>query len=109
MSTIKYKDYTAVIDFDEDIEKFHARVINTRDVISFYGSSVNELKSEFKRSIDDYLVFCEEKGVDAGKPYSGKFVVRTSPEVHGHAIASAAKDGVSLNKWVTDVIEAAAH
>ena len=108
MSTLNYQDYVAIIDFDDDTEMFHARVINTRDVISFYGTSVSELKKEFKQSIDDYIVYCEEKGIEAGKPYSGKFVVRTSPEVHSHAIAAAAKEGISLNKWVEHAIESAA-
>ena len=47
---MKYKNYEATVDFDNELEMFHGAVINTRDVITFYGKSVVELKREFKKS-----------------------------------------------------------
>src|ERR1043166_3422330 len=46
-----YKGYEALVEFDEDAAIFHGEVINTRDVITFQGSSVKELKSAFKDSV----------------------------------------------------------
>ena len=43
---IEYKGYVGVFEFDEELGQFHGYVVNTRDVISFYGSSVDELKAE---------------------------------------------------------------
>jgi len=34
---------------------FHGEVIDLRDVITFQGTSVEELKSAFQDSVDDYL------------------------------------------------------
>ncbi len=59
---MKYKNYEAAVEFDDEIEMFHGTVVNTRDVITFYGKSVAELKREFKKSVDDYLDFCRERG-----------------------------------------------
>jgi len=42
---MKYKNYEAAADFDDEIEMFHESVINTRDVITFYGKSAAELAS----------------------------------------------------------------
>jgi predicted HicB family RNase H-like nuclease len=43
---------------------------------------VNELKTSFEDSIDDYLEFCEERGEEPDKPFSGKFVLRIDPVLH---------------------------
>ena len=41
----------------------------------------------FHDSVDDYLAFCKERGVDPQKPYSGKLALRTTPEIHALLIA----------------------
>ena len=56
-----YKNYVAHIEFDDEAKIFHGEVINTRDVITFQGSTVKELKKAFKDSVDDYLEFCKER------------------------------------------------
>lgn len=40
----------------------HGTVINTRDVITFYGSSMDDLKREMAASVDAYLSHCAERG-----------------------------------------------
>ena len=55
---MKYKGYEGSIAYDDEAEIFHGEVINTKDVITFQGKSVKELKKAFKESIDDYLAFC---------------------------------------------------
>ena len=75
-----YKGYQAIVALDEDAGVFHGEIINTRDVITFQGSSVKELKKAFKDSVDDYLEFCASRGEDPEKPFSGKFLIRVPPE-----------------------------
>lgn len=99
---MKYKGYEAAVDFDEDMEMFHGSVINTRDVITFYGRSVTELKKEFKASVDDYLEFCEQRGEEPDRPFSGNFVVRISPSLHQRLYSKAKKSGKSLNSLVEE-------
>lgn len=47
---------------------FHGNVVAIRDVITFRGTSPNELKEEFERSIDGYLEWCRELGQESEKP-----------------------------------------
>ena len=54
---MKYKEYSAVIDYDEEQRMFHGRVIGIKDVVNFYGHTRKELEKEFKNSINDYLEF----------------------------------------------------
>ena len=59
---IEYKGYIGVVDFDPEIDLFHGTVINTQDVITFYGASVIELREEMQKSLEVYLEVCEEQG-----------------------------------------------
>jgi predicted HicB family RNase H-like nuclease len=40
---------------------FYGEVINISDVVTFEGSSADELTQAFRDSVDDYLAFCAEQ------------------------------------------------
>lgn len=108
MNSMSYKGYEALVSFDEQAELFHGEVMNLRDVITFQGKSVSELKQALAESVEDYLAFCAERGEQPEKPYSGQFVVRIEPAVHRDVVTAARRAGLSLNKWVAGVLERAA-
>jgi predicted HicB family RNase H-like nuclease len=99
---MKYKVYEGSITFDEDAEIFHGEVINTRDVITFQGRSVTELKRAFKESVEDYLEFCAKKGQRPEKPFSGDLVIRIDPELHRKLAIQAKKKRKSLNAYIEE-------
>jgi predicted HicB family RNase H-like nuclease len=101
---MEYKGYFATVEFDDEANIFHGEVINLRDVITFEGESVDELRRAFTDSVDDYLDFCVERGEDPEKPYSGKFLVRVGPELHKTLVIQARRNGKSLNTWVSDAL-----
>jgi predicted HicB family RNase H-like nuclease len=100
-----YKGYQARVEMDEKAGLFHGEVINTRDVITFQGRTVRQLKKAFADSVDDYLEFCAARGEDPEKPFSGKFLVRVSPEMHREIMAEARKQGKSLNAYVSEKLQ----
>ena len=58
---MKYKGYFGKITYNDDEAKiFHGEVIGLKDIITFQGKSVNELKKAFQDSINDYLSWCKE-------------------------------------------------
>ena len=101
---MEYKGYSAKVEFDEDANIFHGEIINLRDVITFEGESVDQLRQAFQDSVDDYLEFCAERGEDPEKPYSGKFVLRVEPELHKRLAIEARKRGVSINALVGEAL-----
>lgn len=105
---MRYKGFIGQVEFDDEANVFHGEVINTRDVITFQGRSTDELQREFRESIDIYLDWCKERGKEPEKPFSGKFPVRTTPELHAKAYAAARRAGKSLNAWVTELLKDAA-
>jgi len=100
-----YKGYQAIVRLNEEAGAFHGEVINTRDVITFQGSSVEELKQAFEDSVDDYLEFCATRGEDPEKPFSGKVLVRVPPEVHRKIMAEARRQGKSLNAYILEKLQ----
>ena len=66
---MEYRGYRATVAFDDEADRFHGEVAGTRDVITFEGESVPDLKREFAASVDSYLAFCEERGRFPDKPF----------------------------------------
>ena len=97
---MEYKGYIGTVEYDDKAKIFHGDVINTRDVITFQGKSVNEIEKAFKESIDDYIKWCEEDGVMPEKPYSGRFNLRLSPDLHREVAIIAKKLKISINSFV---------
>ncbi len=97
-----YKGYDAVVEFDEEAGVFTGEVINTRDVITFQGKSVPELRRAMKDSVDDYLEFCASRKEQPEKPFSGSFLVRMPPELHRQIMTEARRKGKSLNAYVIE-------
>ncbi|HXU30839.1 MAG TPA: type II toxin-antitoxin system HicB family antitoxin [Thermoanaerobaculia bacterium] len=107
MNTMSYKGYTARVEFDERDGVFVGRILGIRNIISFHGETVAELKAELAIAIDDYLADCEEQGLKPEKPASGKLLLRVPPEIHGKALVVAQAAGKSLNQWATEVLQRA--
>ena len=105
---MNYKGYRAAVAYDDKTGIFHGEVIGTRDVITFEGTSVEQLRKEFRFSIDDYLAVCAERGRQPDKPFSGKIPLRVAPKVHRAATAAAKAAGKSLNAWLAETVEQAA-
>lgn len=100
-----YKGYVGRVEYDDEAGIFHGEVVNLRDVITFQGTSVEELRGAFHDSVDDYLEFCAVRGEEPERPFSGKFVVRISPELHRDLYMRARMARKSLNSWVGEVLE----
>ncbi len=99
---LEHKGYLGKVEFDDHV--FHGEVVGIRDVVTFQGKSVDELRTAFRDSIDDYLHYCEERGESPDKPCSGKFVVRISPDLHRKANMIATTSGKSLNAFVSECL-----
>ncbi len=104
MNTMRYKGYTARIEYDERDNIFVGRILGIRTIISFHGQTVAELCAEFEHAVKDYLADCKHEGVTPEKPASGKLLLRVPPEIHGRALVAAQAAGKSLNQWASEVL-----
>lgn len=106
---LKYKGYTGRAQFDDEAGILHGEVLDLRDVITFQGKSVDELERAFRDSIDDYLAFCAERGEEPDKPFTGRFMLRLSPELHRKVYIQAQREGKSLNQGISDKLAEARY
>ena len=102
MNTMNYKGYTGKFEYDSDADLFHGEVLNLTDVITFQGRSIDELKEALAESAEDYLEFCAQQGKAPEKPFSGRFNVWLSPELHQRIASRAALSGKSINAWLNE-------
>lgn len=102
MKPMRYKGYSARIEYSDEDECFVGRVAGIRDILTFHGESVAEVRQAFEEALDFYLETCAKRGETPNKPYSGKLLLRVAPEVHA-AVATAAKvSGQSINQWAAE-------
>jgi predicted HicB family RNase H-like nuclease len=106
---MEYKGYVGRVEFDDEAGIFHGDVVNTRDVITFQGATVEELRSAFHDSVEDYLMYCQTRGEEPEKPFSGQFVTRVNPALHRRISMAATIAGKSLNAWVAEQLDKAAQ
>lgn len=109
MKGLTYKGYLAKVDFDPEDHLFVGHIVGIRDVVGFHGESVAELETAFREAVDNYLAACEKLGQEPNKPYSGRIMLRLSPDTHAAVAASAEAHGKSINQWATEVLDQASH
>jgi predicted HicB family RNase H-like nuclease len=105
MNIIRYQGYLGKFDYDDQAKSFQGRILNIQDVVTFSGRSIEELEQALKDSLEDYAEFCREVGKVPDKPFSGKFQVRVSPEIHRAVALAAGIEGKSLNVWIAETLE----
>ncbi len=64
-----YKGYLGKVVIDPDSDLISGYVINlSKAGLSFQGESVTQAKADFIATVDDYLAYCAEEGIDAEQP-----------------------------------------
>ena len=97
---MKYKGYTGVIEIDEESNILFGDVIGLRDMITFQGDTVAEARKSFEESVDCYLAMCASRNEPPEKPFSGKFLIRISSDLHRAMVEEALARRTSLNSLV---------
>ena len=99
---LHYKGYAGAVEFDDEAGVFHGEVLDTRDVITFQGTTVEEIEHAFRDSLDDYLDFCAERDEEPDKSFSGRLMVRLSTDVHRKLYVQAKRESKSLNQLIVE-------
>ena len=102
---MNFDGYPAVISYAEDLDMLRGDFIGLNGGANFYAEDINGLRHEGRISLDIFLESCRKDGVEPRKQFSGKFPVRTSPEIHEAIYIAAVKSGAkSLNAWVVKTL-----
>ena len=101
---MKYRGYTARIDYDDRDHIFVGDIVGMSERLAFHGASVDELRGDFEFAVDHYLAACAAAGQKPERQASGRLLMRLPPDIHASAAAAAAAEGKSLNQWITEVL-----
>ena len=97
MNLMKVDGYHAKIEYDEETDQFRGEILGISGGADFYGSSPDELRREFQKSLEVFLEVCKEQGIEPRRSFSGRFNLRISPELHEKLAMTAEIQGKSLN------------
>lgn len=104
-NAMEYKGYYGTVEFSSADNILFGKIIGIDSLVSYEGSSLDELRSDFEAAVDDYLELCAENGIEPDKTYKGSFNVRISPELHRSLALFSASHNQSLNTSVEEAIE----
>ena len=103
---ITYKDYVGSIEFSEADNVLYGKVQGIRSLISYEGTTVDELITDFHEAVDSYLDSCAANGDEPEIAFKGKTNMRfRTPEQHKRAAIYAMKHDQSLNSFINDAID----
>jgi predicted HicB family RNase H-like nuclease len=102
---IKYKGFIGSVHYASEDRVFYGKVEGIKDLISFEGSTVDELEKGFKYMVDEHIRDCEKNNTPVEKSYKGNLNIRLSPELHKKAAYNASIRGISLNQYINDAIK----
>ena len=105
MNLMNVDGYHAKIDYDEEMDQFRGEILGLSGGADFYGSSLEELRREFKKSLYVFLEVCKEQGIEPRRHYSGKFNLRIPPERHQKLAMTAEEQGKSLNTLAQEALQ----
>lgn len=102
---MQYKGYIGSVEFSENDNVLFGKVQGIRSLISYEGTTVQELLDDFHGAVDDYLALCAEEGTDPEVPYKGSVNIRfKTPETHRRAAIYAMTHDQSLNSFIDDCV-----
>lgn len=83
MDSIKYRGYTGTIEYSKENNCLFGKVIDIpRCLISYEGQNLKELIDDFHAAIDDYIVECENNGVEPVEPDDFKSCANCGKEMN---------------------------
>mgnify|MGYP000974569439 FL=1 len=102
---LKYKGFIGSVNFSAEDRAFYGKVEGINDLVTFEGTTVDELEEAFKYMVEEHIQDCEQEGKPAEKSYKGSFNVRISPDLHRQAAQIASIQGITLNQLIQKAIQ----
>ena len=102
---MQYKGYVGSVEFSEKDGVLFGKVQGIRSLISYEGTTVQELLDDFHGAVDDYLALCEAEGTEPETAYKGSLNLRfKKPETHRRAAIYAMAHDQTLNSFIDECV-----
>ena len=102
---MQYKGYVGSVEFSENDGVLFGKVQGIRSLISYEGTTVQELLEDFHGAVDDYLALCEAEGTEPETAYKGSLNLRfKKPDTHRRAAIYAMTHNQTLNSFIDECV-----
>jgi predicted HicB family RNase H-like nuclease len=64
MNLMELNGHSAKIEYSPDLEMFRGEILGLAGGADFYGRTPQELRAEFKKSLEVFTEVCREKAID---------------------------------------------
>lgn len=106
MGNIKYKGYVGSVEYSEEDDCLFGKVLGlTKELISYEGKDLAELKRDFVQSVDFYLETCKANNIEPAQPFKGSLNVRIGPERHYIAAMRSKEEGITINAYINRALD----
>ncbi|MBN2892739.1 MAG: type II toxin-antitoxin system HicB family antitoxin [Bacteroidales bacterium] len=102
---LKYKGFIGSVNFSPNDRVFFGKLEGIEDLVTFEGTSVDELETAFKEVVDLHISDCEKEGKPLKKVFHGSFNIRIGSKLHQKVYQKAVSKGISLNQLVKKALE----
>ncbi len=103
-NTIEYNGYIGSIEYSSEDKCFFGKLEMINDLVTFEANSADELETNFKYVVDEYIQTCKELGREPQKIFKGVFNVRLDSDLHQKVYKEALRAGMSLNAFIKSVL-----
>jgi|GEM_PF-2345398 len=100
-----YKGFIGQIDYDSETSRLVGEVVNSVDLLEFDGQSAQEIRENFCRCVDEYLIMQRELAGISPTPFVGNFTVCLSTDKQDKVIKAAQSQGESVSHWLNKRID----
>lgn len=102
---MNYKGYWAEIKYSDDDECFFGVVEGLKNTsISFEGTTVKDLKKDFRDAIDAHIRYCKEHNEEPETQVKGSLNVRLGVELHSKAKMKSIEKNISINELIKEAL-----
>ncbi|MDT4873136.1 hypothetical protein FQZ97_1083630 [compost metagenome] len=108
MNVMTIGGYKAVLSFDTETAKFRGQFVGLTSEVVFEGTDVAALQHAGELALEAFLAECERSGAVPAQAFTGTLALNIPSKLHEAAAVIATANGVSIEQWVTEVLEAAA-
>jgi predicted HicB family RNase H-like nuclease len=93
------------VNYSAEDRVLFGKIEGIQDLVTFEGTTVDELEDSFKLMVDEHISDCKREGKPTEKSYKGSFNVRINPDLHRQAAQIASVEGITLNQLVQRAIQ----
>ena len=105
MDFLEYKGYKGSVEYSKEDNCLYGKVQGmSKDLITYEGQTLDELRKDFEDGIDSYINGCLADGVEPAKPFSGRLNLRMPSELHSRVAAAVMASGTTINDFINRAI-----